>query len=127
MFVPKLHRSPRRTFGIVALLAANLFAAGPALAAGDLHTAAGVISGCRNFLAGNDTSLLVQGMCFGEVTALFETFGGKCAPAPADVPGQQLMRTVVDYIDSQPRARLNEPFNHLAIEAMLKAWPCKQP
>jgi len=125
MFVPKLHRSPRRTFGIVALLAANLFAAGPALAAGDLHTAAGVMSGCRNFLAGNDTSLLVQGMCFGEVTALFETFGGKCAPA--DLPGQQLMRTVVDYIDSQPRARLNEPFNHLAIEAMLKAWPCKQP
>jgi hypothetical protein len=26
------------------------------------------------------------------------------------------MRTVVDYIDSQPIARLNEPFNHLAIE-----------
>ena len=70
MFVPKLHRSLRQTFGIVALLAVNLFAAGPALAAGDLHTAAGVMSGCGNFLAGNDTSLLVQGMCFGEVTAL---------------------------------------------------------
>jgi hypothetical protein len=37
--------------------------------------------------------------------------------------GSNSMRTVVDYIDSQPRARLNEPFNHLAIEAMLKAWP----
>jgi len=37
------------------------------------------------------------------------------------------MRTVVEYIDSQPHARLNEPFNHLAIEAMMKAWPCKQP
>jgi len=43
------------------------------------------------------------------------------------MPGQQLMRTVVEYIDSQPRARLNEPFNHLAIEAMMKTWPCKQP
>jgi hypothetical protein len=64
-------------------------------------------------------------MCFGEVTALFETLAGKCAPP--NVAGEQLMRTVVEYIDSQPRARLNEPFNHLAIEAMMKAWPCKQP
>src|SRR5262249_59713831 len=111
--------------GGVVLLAINLWAPDPALAAGVLPTAGGVMGGCRNFLAGNDTSLLVQGMCFGEVTAFFETFGGKCAPA--DLPGQQLMRTVVDYIDSQPRARLNEPFKHLAIEAMLKAWPCKQP
>ena len=62
---------------------------------------------------------------FCEVTALFETFAGKCAPP--NVAGEQLMRTVVDYIDSQPRARLNETFNHLAIEAMMKAWPCKQP
>ena len=30
MFVPKLHRSLRQTFGIMALLAVNLFAAGPA-------------------------------------------------------------------------------------------------
>jgi len=112
-------------FGIVVLLAINVFSAKPIFAAGDLHTAAGVMPGCRNFLAGNDSSLLVQGMCFGEVTALFETFAGKCAPP--DVAGEQLMRTVVEYIDRQPRARLNEPFNHLAIEAMTKTWPCKQP
>ena len=62
---PNCTDSLRQTFGIVALLAVNLFAARPALAAGDLHTAAGVMSGCGNFLAGNDTSLLVQGMCFG--------------------------------------------------------------
>src|SRR5262245_50660906 len=67
-------------FGIVVLLAINVFSAKPIFAAGDLHTAAGVMAGCRNFLAGNDTSLLIQGMCFGEVTALFETFAGKCAP-----------------------------------------------
>ena len=110
-------------FAIVALVAASVLRAVPASAAGDLHTAAGVLPGCKNFLAGNDTSLLVQGMCFGEITALFETFTGKCAPP--DLPGAQLMRTVVDYIEGQPRARLNEPFNHLAIEAMMKAWPCK--
>jgi hypothetical protein len=115
----------RFRFGAGALLAINVFSVEPTLAAADLHTAAGVMPGCRNFLAGNDTSLLVQGMCFGEVTALFETFAGKCAPP--DVAGQQLMRTVVEYIDNQPRARLNEPFNHLAIEAMMKTWPCKQP
>jgi hypothetical protein len=109
----------------VAVLAINAFLVKPIFAAGDLHTAAGVMPGCRNFLAGNETSLLVQGMCFGEVTALFETFAGKCAPA--NVAGEQLMRTVVEYIDNQPRARLNEPFNHLAIEAMMKTWPCKQP
>jgi len=51
-------------FGVVALLAISVFTAEPALAAADLHTAAGVMPGCRNFLAGNDTSLLVQGMCF---------------------------------------------------------------
>ena len=78
-------------FGIVVLLAINVFSAKPIFAAGDLHTAAGVMPGCRNFLAGNDSSLLVQGMCFGEVTALFETFasvrprcrGGSnlCAPS----------------------------------------------
>ncbi len=89
-------------FGIVALAAINIFSIGPALAAADLHTAAGVMPGCRNFLTGNDTSLLVQGMCFGEVTALFETFAGKCAPP--DLPGEQLMRTVVEYIEAN-RAR----------------------
>jgi hypothetical protein len=112
-------------FCVVAVLAINAFLVKPIFAAGDLHTAAGVMPGCRNFLAGNETSLLVQGMCFGEVTALFETFAGKCAPP--NVAGEQLMRTVVEYIDHQPRARLNEPFNHLAIEAMMKTWPCKQP
>jgi len=100
MFAPKFHRSPRQTFGGVALLAINLLAAGPALATGDLHTAAGVMAGCRNFLAGNDTSLLVQGMCFGEVTALFETFGGKCAPA--DVPGQQLIAPSSTTLTANP-------------------------
>ena len=114
------HLTPR----VATLLAISVFPANPTMAAADLHTAAGVMSGCRNFLAGNDTSLLVQGMCFGEVTALFETFGGKCAPP--DIPGQQLLRAVVEYIDSQPRARLNESFNHLALEAMMKTWPCKQ-
>jgi Rap1a immunity proteins len=110
-------------FAVAAVLGA--LSAGQGLAAADLHTAAGLMPGCRNFLADNNTSLLVQGMCFGEVTALFETFAGKCAPP--DLPGQQLMRTVVDYIDRLPSARLNEPFNHLAIEAMTKTWPCKQP
>src|SRR5262249_23142265 len=117
MFAPKFHRSPRQTFGGVALLAINLLAAGPALATGDLHTAVGVVAVCGISLRDTDPSLVVRGMFFGGVTAFLKTLGGK--GAPADVPGQQLMRTVVDYIDSQPRARLNEPFNHLAIEAML--------
>jgi len=59
---------------ILALLVISILSTAPTLAAGDLHTAAGVMPGCRNFLPGNNDSLLVQEMCFGEVTALFETF-----------------------------------------------------
>ena len=47
------------------------------------------------------------------------------APAhlsPREVTDEQIVRVVVQYIDSQP-ARLHEDFVVLAIEALRKTWP----
>jgi hypothetical protein len=47
-----------------------------------------------------------------------------CLDIPRGVTGGQLIRVVIAYIDARP-ARMHEPFKGLALEALLKAWPCK--
>jgi Rap1a immunity proteins len=42
---------------------------------------------------------------------------------PREVTDEQIVKVVVQYIDSQP-ARLHEDFVLLAMEALRKTWPC---
>jgi hypothetical protein len=84
-----------------------------------------------------------QGMCAGTVDAI--AFMGKlmyhslialplpendfrrlkmCMDAPNGVTIGQEVKVVVAYIDARP-ARLHEPFEQLALQALLTAWPCK--
>jgi hypothetical protein len=42
---------------------------------------------------------------------------------PREVTLGQIVRVVVQYIDSRP-ARMHEDFRVLAFEAMKAAWPC---
>jgi hypothetical protein len=81
--------------------------------------------GCRTFE--NPTDALRYdfsgGVCSGIVEALMSVGAtlGICCPPESTV--HQGVRVVVRYVDSQ-RARLNENFESLAIEALRKAWPC---
>ena len=102
-----------------------------ALADTDIETANGVMPGCRGFLAAEASNSAAAaatmgdaydyGFCTGHVAAVFHLVGRKCAPQA--VPLDQNIRIVVQYIDSQP-SRLHEPFDDLAAEAFIKAWPC---
>jgi hypothetical protein len=83
-----------------------------------------VMPACRDFLNGNTRDALAQGMCAGIVRAMF--FYGKtrfefCRPDEA--PIGQGMRVVVAYIEQRP-ARMHEPFEVLALDALQQAWPC---
>ena len=47
-----------------------------------------------------------------------------CLDFPERVTTEQMVRVVVTYIEGRP-ARMHEPFNHLALEALRAAWPCR--
>jgi hypothetical protein len=84
--------------------------------------------GCRSFL-NQDNALrydFSSGVCSGIVEALMSIGAtlGVCCPPESGV--DQGVRVVVQYVSNQP-ARLNENFEALAIEALRKAWPCKNP
>jgi Rap1a immunity proteins len=73
-----------------------------------------VMVGCRHAITEDGQEAVTRGFCLGSVSAVWD-FAGVCSPRGA-VLGQAV-RIVVEYIDSRP-ARLNEPFNALAAEAL---------
>ena len=85
--------------------------------------------GCRKFLAFDLTNAdsyygETVGGCVYRVSTIFH-FGtrlGVCAPEEAN---PQTIRVVVTYIDQRP-ARMREPFEDLALEALQQAWPCRR-
>ena len=97
----------------------------------DIESAYAVMLGCRGFLAAEASNsaaaaatmgdAIDYGFCTGRVAAVFHLVGRKCAPPAVSL--EQTVRIVVQYIDSQPN-RLHEPFDDLAAEAFIKAWPC---
>ena len=84
------------------------------------------MSGCR-FFDGPTTSHnprfdpFGQGYCIGLPEGL-DYEGVQCRPR--EVTLGQIVRVVVQYIDSRP-ARMHEDFRVLAVEAMKAAWPCQ--
>jgi hypothetical protein len=70
----------------------------------------------------NADDAFLQGVGAGIVDGLHYADVEKCGPK--GVTTGQMVRVVVQYIDSQP-ARLHEDFKKLTVEAMRKARPCQ--
>src|SRR5712664_2725086 len=104
-----------------------------------------VMQGCRNFAARSRPTDFSQGYCAGIVMATTSmgisvktalalegaAYGGRVTPAfrsflCMDIPDGAIMgqhvRIVIAYIDARP-ARMHEPFDGLALEALRAAWP----
>jgi Rap1a immunity proteins len=62
--------------------------------------------------------------CIGmiEGVALLANYGVFCPPAGAII--KQRIQVIIAYIEARPQ-RMHEDFRVLAVEAMQKAWPCK--
>ena len=89
-----------------------------------LGSANRVMSGCRAFLAEQDS--IHSGFCAGLVVGVENVAalnGLVCPPAGSNL--NQMTRIVVQYIDSRP-ARMHERFAYLALEALKAAWPCQK-
>jgi hypothetical protein len=65
-----------------------------------------------------------MGRCIGmiEGVALLANYGVFCPPAGATI--KQRIQVIIAYIEARPQ-RMHEDFRVLAVEAMQKAWPCK--
>jgi hypothetical protein len=75
-----------------------------------------------NAVAGIDP--VEMGRCIGmiEGVALLANYGVFCPPAGAII--KQRIQVIIAYIEARPQ-RMHEDFRVLAVEAMQKAWPCK--
>jgi Rap1a immunity proteins len=98
----------------------------PAAAEEDMNSANYIMPACRGAL-GVPAGTFMQGLCFGEISALMaiswvieDPF--KFCPS-FSVTSEQGVRVVVTYIDAIPH-RHHEPFVTLALEGLRKAWPC---
>jgi Rap1a immunity proteins len=106
--------------GIV-LIAVLILSCGAAFAE-DIASATYMMRGCREAVATPNKDNALPAMCVGTIDGI--AFGsGTCFPTGVTV--DQLVRVVVQYIDSRP-ARMHEDFRRLALEALQAAWPCKR-
>jgi hypothetical protein len=114
-----------RTFVAVLPL---VFASAGALAAGLPSTVSERLPGCRATLDDDKTAtghetLQGKGICEGIVEAIVVLDSDICPPQGATLG--QSTRIVVRYIEARP-GRMNEPFAHLAVEALREGWPCRR-
>jgi len=133
-FVPmkRLKRKPMsRTFTAIAGLAALIaLSASAATADENPYSANSMLPACMAVLAissGNPAAGIdpvEMGRCIGmiEGVALLANYGVFCPPAGATI--KQRIQVIIAYIEARPQ-RMHEDFRVLAVEAMQKAWPCK--
>jgi Rap1a immunity proteins len=69
--------------------------------------------------------LVKMGFCAGIINGLSYAGVSSGLCVPAGVTAQQAAGVVVQYIDGQAIARVNEDLRVLAFEALQAAWPCK--
>ena len=128
MFRPQRQTTLRGTVLIAALMANCGIALGQNSDAknSDAKSANYIISGCRSAINdGVDQAPYLAGLCSGKVQGL-SYWGEFVNICPAgDVTNGQMIKVVVQYIDSRPD-RLQESFFKLATEALRAAWPCKR-
>jgi hypothetical protein len=86
----------------------------------DFPSANEMLPGCRAYVNGATDSQQTE-PCVGVVNGeIYDPVACK----PEGVTADQIIRVVVQYMDSRP-ARLNEDFYDFMLEAVRKTWPCK--
>jgi len=112
--------------GVVALLGTGATRASPQ---SDFASARIIMPGCEAYLTERydepTPQIFRQGVCAGQVAGVWDaaaTLHAVCAPGDAIL--NQGVRTVVEFIDARP-ARMYERFTDLALEALMKTWPCE--
>lgn len=89
------------------------------------YSANAALPGCVDAAqASNGGTSFAAGYCLGMVRSLSTVSGAFKACLPTGVTGGQTVRVVVAFINRHP-ARMHEPFEGLAIEAIREAWPCR--
>ena len=88
----------------------------------DIYSAGYVMPGCREFIGAGTGNAHLPGYCVDLVIGLARNANAPRICLPREVADEQIVRVVVQYIDSQP-ARLHEDFVVLAMEALRKTWP----
>jgi Rap1a immunity proteins len=94
-----------------------------AFAQKDIYSADYLMPGCRDFIRASTDNAHLRGYCVDLVIGLARDAYAPRICLPREVTDEQIVRVVVQYIDSQP-ARLHEDFAVLATEALSKTWPC---
>jgi hypothetical protein len=111
---------------IVLIVVLMLIHGGPTRAEMALNSANNVMVGCRSYIAQNlmdkTRDQFLEGVCVGVFLAVWNEVPGICAPEGSIL--NQAIKVTLQYLDNRP-ARLHEPFNELATEALKAAWPCK--
>jgi Rap1a immunity proteins len=126
----RLKRKPMsRTFTAIAGLAALIaLSASAATADENPYSANSMLPACKAVLAissGNPAAGIdpvEMGIGMIEGVALLANHGVFCPPAGAII--KQRIQVIIAYIEARPQ-RMREDFRVLAVEAMQKAWPCK--
>jgi hypothetical protein len=117
--------------GVIALIVTMILNCGVAVAGPNQTSADYIMPGCRDAasvitfskVGESEEAASLMSLCTGIVIGL--TFNGPAYGIclPAGTTAQQATSVVVQYIDGQP-ARINEDFNHLAVDALRANWPC---
>jgi Rap1a immunity proteins len=108
------------SFIVLALLGAH-----SAFAQKDIYSADYIVPGCRDFIGVDTGNAHLRGYCVDLAIGVARDAYPPRICLPREVTDEQIVRVVVQYIDSQP-ARLQEDFVRLATEALRKTWPCKR-
>ena len=115
----------------------------------DTNSANYMLPYCKRFMTENNfpsnAEALREGVCAGRIDAIafmaansdvavtalsgegrriWSNRKWRCADIPFGVTTAQEILVVIRYIETRPN-RMHEPFNSLALEALLDAWPCK--
>ena|SRR5215472_9280719 len=116
----------RKVLAVVASLGAGATRAYPQ---SDFASARIIMPGCEAYLAQryDEPTLQIfrQGVCAGQIAGVWDaaaTLHAVCAPGNAIL--NQGVRIVVEFIDARP-ARMHERFTDLALEALMRTWPCE--
>jgi hypothetical protein len=92
----------------------------------DNHSANYLLPACKALVSSSTKeSLMLQGFCGGMVSGIAvmaQVPKAVCIPDAASA--LQMVRVVVQYLEARPN-RLHERFEGLALEALAKAWPCR--
>ena len=113
----------RQLLSVISFIVLAMLGTYPAFAQDDIYSAGYVMPGCREFIGADTGNAHLRGYCVDLVIGVARDAYAPRICLPREVTDEQIVRVVVQYIDSQP-ARLHEDFVVLAMEALRKTWPC---